>query len=64
MCWRWALNDTPQMQAHVSAMSAHRPARPLMKSEGSYTGAVVGGGKTPVTYVGGVPVGKSLVVVH
>ena len=59
MRWRWALNDTPQMQAHVNA-----PARHLMKSEGSYTGAVVGGGKTPVTYVGGAPGGKSLVVVH
>lgn len=26
-------------------MSAHLPARPLMKSEGAYTGAVVRGGK-------------------
>lgn len=37
---------------------------PLMKSEGTYTGAAVGGGKTPATYVGGAPGGKSLVVVH
>ena len=37
------LNDTPQMQAHVSAPTCPPP---LMKSEGTYTGAVVGGENT------------------
>ena len=58
MRWRWA----PPLR--YRRMSAHLPARPLMKSEGVYTGAVDRGAKTPATYVGGAPGGKSLVVVH
>ena len=34
-------------------MSAHLPARPLMKSEGAYTGAVVGGEPGCLLYIKG-----------